>query len=98
MMSILVNTSGQVCVASDNHFAAMPEAMSFNPVRRVLTLMFDNGEQQELGTAGLSEISRLLNKVNSVRFMMLRPSGTSAHATLPLYVGMDNYTARAVAV
>ena len=97
MMSILVNANGQVCVASDNYFTAMPDAVSYSRLRRVLTLMFANGDEQELGTAGLTEISRLLTKVNSIRFMMLRPASAASHAVLPLYIREDRAAARVAA-
>ena len=97
MMSIVVNTNGQVCVASDDVFDGIPSAVRFNPDRRALTLEFENGREERLGTAGLNEICRLLHKTRSIRFMQIRKPDPSYQIHLPLYVRMDEDMCAAVA-
>jgi hypothetical protein len=94
MMSIVVNTHGQVCVASDNVYEGIPSSVSFDPDRRLLTLQFEDGRQERLGTAGLSEICRLLHKARSIRFMQIRKPDPSYQIQLPLYVRMENDSSR----
>jgi hypothetical protein len=98
MMSIVVNTNGQICIACDNVFEGIPSAISFNPMRRALTLQFDNGRQQKLGTAGLGDICRRLHKAHSIRFLQIRKPEPAYRIQLPLYVRMDEDLSYAVAI
>ena len=98
MMSVLVNTDGQICIASDSDFKGMPVSVTFNPARRQLTLQMENGQEERLGTSGLSEINRLLHSTHSVRFMRIRKPGAPFSVQLPLYLRTEDVLDQAVAI
>lgn len=87
VMSVMVDDQGQVCVAHDLAYDGRPVALSYAVERRSLTLMLDNGRQEEIGSARLPEIERRLHHARHVRLLQLRkPSG--APVEIPLHIQM----------
>ena len=97
MIAVSAGMDGRVCVASDKAFEGMPVFIGFHPQRRVLFLQFDDGRQESLGTSGAPEMSRLLHKTRTVRFMHIARGGRW-DIELPLYTSMDGDIPETMAV
>lgn len=97
-MSLLVNTDGHICIACSAYFEGTPSCMHFNPDRQVLSLEFEDGREEPLGTAGQGEIRRLLHKAQTVQFLQLRESGYPCRVKLPLHIRLETQTAQAASM
>lgn len=87
VMSVLVDREGRVCVAHDLCHDGRPVSLSYAPTRKSLTLILDNGQQEEIGSASLPEIARRLHHARHVRLLQLR-SPASDPLEVPLHIQM----------
>ncbi len=98
MIGVAAGLDGRICIACDHSFRGRPVFLGFQPERRTLFLQFEDGRREDIGTSGVSQISALLHKTRTVRFLQIGAAGESRDMELPLYVQMDGVPPNAIAV
>lgn len=89
MMSLVVNTDGDICIASDADHPRVPVLVHLNVETRNVGLVFEDGSEITIGRAGQTEMYRHLRAANHVQYMQIRPMERPERLRLPLHVQIE---------